>query len=172
MRVLTISADNFEDSELTEPVAALRQAGIDVDIASPGAGTIIGKNGAQVEANLDVVDARATDYDMLLLPGGKAPAQLRQLETVLALAQSFMDADEPVAAICHGPQVLISADRVLGRRMTSYESVASELKAAGADYTDDEVVIDRNLITSRQPGDIPAFIEQMLRTLRETAAAD
>jgi len=171
MRVLVISADNFEDSELTEPVAALKQAGIEVDIASPGASTITGKNGAQIEANLDVSDARAADYDMLLLPGGKAPAQLRQLETVLALARSFMDADEPVAAICHGPQILISADRVRGRRMTSYKSVASELKAAGADYTDEEVVVDRNLITSRQPGDIPAFIERMLRVLRDTANA-
>lgn len=165
MRALTISADDFEDSELTEPVAALRQAGVDVDIASLGAGVITGKQGTRVETTLNATDADAGDYDMLFLPGGKAPAELRQDESVLALARSFMDADRLVAAICHGPQVLISADRVEGRRMTSYASVASELKAAGADYRDEEVVIDRNLITSREPKDIPAFTEQILQAL-------
>lgn len=171
MRVLTISADKFEDSELTEPVEALKSAGVDVDIASLSTGTITGKKGAEVEANLDVDQADASAYDMLLLPGGKAPAQLRQSERVLGLARAFMDADKPVAAICHGPQILISADRVQGRRMTSYESVASELKAAGAQYTDKAVVTDRNLITSRHPGDIPAFIDTMLKAVRDAVPA-
>jgi len=169
MRVLTITADNFEDSELSEPVAALTQAGVDVDVASLGAGTMTGKKGTEVEANLDVSDADAADYDMLFLPGGKAPAQLREADSVLALARAFMAAEKPIAAICHGPQILISAGLVEGRRMTSYQAVAEELKAAGAQYADEPVVVDRNLITSRNSGDLPAFVQQMLQSLRSAA---
>jgi protease I len=165
MRVLAISADNFEDSELTDPVAACRRAGIDVDIASLGAGSITGKKGTEVEANLDVADADPAAYDLLLLPGGKAPARLREDEGVLASARAFMEANKPVAAICHGPQILISAGVVEGRRMTCYASVADELKAAGADYRDEEVVVDGNLITSRRPSDIPAFVDRMFGAL-------
>jgi protease I len=165
MRVLVISADRFEDSELTEPVAACRQAGMDVDIASLGTGPITGKKGTEVEANLDIGDADPAEYDLLLLPGGKAPARLREDERVLGAARAFMDADKPVAAICHGPQILISAEVVEGRKMTCYASVAEELKAAGADYRDEGVVVDGNLITSRRPSDIPAFIERMLGAL-------
>jgi len=169
MRVLTITADNFEDSELSEPVAALTQAGVDVDVASLGTGTMTGKKGTEVEANLDVADADATDYEMLFLPGGKAPAQLREADSVLALARAFMAAEKPIAAICHGPQILISAGLVEGRRMTSYQAVAEELKAAGAQYADEPVVVDRNLITSRNPGDLAAFVQQMLQSLRSAA---
>ncbi|MBK1724189.1 type 1 glutamine amidotransferase domain-containing protein [Thiocystis violacea] len=171
MRALTISANNFEDSELIDPVAALTAAGVDVDIASLAPGTITGKKGVQVQATLGVADVKAGDYDLLLLPGGKAPAELRQSERVLDLARDFMDADKPVAAICHGPQILISAERVRGRQMTSYACVASELKDAGADYRDDQVVVDGNLITSRHPGDIPLFVEQILRTLEMARAS-
>jgi len=169
MRVLTITADNFEDSELSEPVAALTQAGVDVDVASLGTGTMTGKKGTEVEANLDVADADAADYEMLFLPGGKAPAQLREADSVLALARAFMAAEKPIAAICHGPQILISAGLVEGRRMTSYQAVAEELKAAGAQYADEPVVVDRNLITSRNPGDLAAFVQQMLQSLRSAA---
>ncbi len=158
MRVLVISADNFEDSELTEPVQALEQADVDVDIASLDTEIIAGKKGTKVLAKLAVADADAADYDMLFLPGGKAPARLRESETVLALARAFADSGKPIAAICHGPQILISGGLVEGRRMTSYQSVAEELKAAGASCLDQEVVTDGNLITSRQPGDLPVFI--------------
>ncbi len=171
MRALTISANNFEDSELIDPVTALTAAGVEVDIASLAPGTITGKKGAQVQATLDVADARTGDYDLLLLPGGKAPAELRQSERVLDLAREFMDADKPVAAICHGPQILISAERVRGRQMTCYESVVSELKDAGADYRDEQVVVDGNLITSRHPGDIPLFIDQILHRVEAARAS-
>lgn len=169
MRVLVISGDGFEDSELTEPVAALEQAEIDVDIASLVSGIIRGKKGAEVQANLTVMDADTGDYDVLLLPGGKAPARLRESEEVLSLARSFAASGKPIAAICHGPQILISAGLVEGRRMTSYKAVGEELKAAGADYVDEEVVSDGNLITSRHPGDLPAFIDKMLETLGRPA---
>ena len=171
MRVLVISADQFEDSELTEPVAALRDVQVGVDIASLEAGTIKGKKGTEVTANLAVGDADAADYDMLLLPGGKAPAQLRQSEAVLDLVRAFVDAAKPVAAVCHGPQILISAGLVKGRTMTSYKSVAGELEEAGAQYVDQMVVTDSNFITARQPSDLPAFIQQIKETLQQTAGA-
>jgi protease I len=171
MRVLVISADEFEDSELTEPVEALERANIDLDIASLESGTITGKKGTEVEANLAVAAAKAADYDMLLLPGGKAPARLREADAVLRLARDFADSGKPIAVICHGPQILISAGLVDGRRMTSYKSVASELDAAGAHYLDQEVVTDGNFISSRNPGDLPVFIDTMLETLRAEPTA-
>jgi protease I len=172
MRVLVISADNFEDSELTEPVAALEQADVEVDIASLENGTMTGKKGTEVQANLAVTDVDAAGYSMLFLPGGKAPARLRESETVLALVRVFADSGKPIAAICHGPQILISAGLVEGRRMTSYKSVADELKAAGANYLDQEVVTDGNFITSRQPGDLPAFIDKMLEVVGRESVSD
>lgn len=171
MRVLAISANHFEDSELTKPVEALQQAEIDVDIASLKAGIITGKKGTEVQANRAVTEVNAADYDMLFLPGGKAPALLRESETVLNLARAFVDSGKPIAAICHGPQILISAGLVEGRKMTSYKAVAKELKAAGAQYVDQELVIDGNLITSRQPSDLPAFINKVLQTLHQYAPA-
>jgi protease I len=171
MRVLVISADGFEDSELTEPVKALKDAGVAVDIASLEAGTIKGKKGTEVNAGLDLADADAKAYDLLFLPGGKAPARLRDSAQVQALVHAFMSDAKPIAAICHGPQILISAGVVKGRTMTSYKSVGPELEEAGADYVDQMVVADSNFITARQPGDLPAFVEQLLETLRQRADA-
>ena len=114
MRVLVISADLFEDRELIEPVDALRQAGVDVDIASTLSGTITGKRGGYVQANLAVTDVDPDDYDLLLLPGGQAPQTLRASEPVLDLARTFAEIGRPIAAICHGPQILISAGLVKG----------------------------------------------------------
>lgn len=171
MRVLIISADQFEDSELTQPVKALEAADVEVDIAAPVAGTIAGKKGAKVGANHSVTEVDAADYQMLVLPGGKAPAQLRQSDRVLELVRDFVDAGKPIAAICHGPQILISAGVVKGRTMTSYKGVGEELEAAGARYVDQELVTESNFITSRQPDDLPVFIDQILETLRQLANA-
>jgi protease I len=170
MRVLAISADGFEDSELTQPVETLQQTEVEVDIASLEAGTIVGKKGAEVQANLAVTDVNAARYDMLLLPGGKAPARLRESQAVLDLVREFAASGKPIAAICHGPQILISAGLVEGRTMTSYKAVARELEAAGAHYLDREVVVDDNFITSRQPSDLPSFIDKILASLREHAS--
>lgn len=171
MRALTISADQFEESELTAPVSALRLGGVEVDVASPGGGTITGKEGTAIASDLDVTEVDPNDYELLLLPGGRAPAALRQHPTVLDLARHWMDADKPVAAICHGPQILISAERVHGREMTCYASVAEELQAAGAHYHDEPVVTDGKLVTSREPGDLPMFITQLLRVLDVASTA-
>jgi protease I len=166
MKVLIVSADGFEDSELLEPQQRLAQAGIPVDIASLKAGRITGKHGHVAEAALAVSGANAADYDALVLPGGRAPAALRQDEHVLALTRAFMAAGKPVAAICHGPQILLSAGVLTGRTATCYKSVAGELRAAGVRHADRAVVVDGNLITSRQPSDLPAFIEAILQALR------
>lgn len=165
MRALVISANQFEDTELTAPVSALRLGGVEVTITCPGEKTILGKGGTEVAADLDVNAVDPNDYALLLLPGGKAPASLRQDPVVLKLARHWMDADKPVAAICHGPRILISADRVRGREMTCHASVAEELEAAGARYRDEPVITDGNLVTSREPKDLPMFITQMLRVL-------
>jgi protease I len=166
MRALIVSADRFEDSELLEPVRRLREEGIAVDIASTRTGVITGKHGYPVEVDEVVEAVHATDYDLLLLPGGQAPAGLRRDAAVLQLVRSFVADGKPVAAICHGPQILAAAGVLQGRLATCYRSVAGELRSAGAVYQDREVVVDDGLITSRQPADLPAFMDEVMRKLR------
>lgn len=164
-RALIVSADRFEDSELLEPARRLREAGVAVDIASTRRGVIIGKHGSRVEVDKTVEAADSADYDLLLLPGGHAPAELRRHAAVLQLVRQFIAERKPVAAICHGPQILAAAGVVQGRHVTGYRAVASEMRAAGAVYEDAEVVVDDRLVTSRHPGDLPAFMAAMLRLL-------
>lgn len=170
MKILILGADRFEDSELLVPLARLRDEGMQVDIGSFTVGPIRGKHGESVHANRAIAGIRPEDYDALLLPGGKAPAALRQDAQVLALVRHFFSAGKPVAAICHGPQVLISAGVLSGRTATAYRSVADELKAAGANYRDAEVVVDGNLVTSRTPADLPAFLREFIKILQAVAA--
>lgn len=165
--ILIISADRFEDSELLQPYQQLSEEGIAIDIASLKRGSITGKHGSEVTADLSVEEAEPGNYDLLLLPGGKAPAELRKNPRVLDIARDFFDNNKPVAAICHGPQILISAGLMQGRTATSTPSVADELKEAGAHYRDQEVVVDDKLITSRRPDDIPAFVREILAVLQK-----
>jgi len=166
MKALIISADNFEDSELLVPYYRLKEEGIQVDVASMKAGSIRGKHGYEVEATKALKDVHAGEYDVLILPGGKAPAAVRKEKKALDLAQYFFEENRPVAAICHGGQTLISAGRVKGRRVTCYKSVVPEMKEAGALYEDAEVVVDGNLVTSRQPSDLPAFMREIVKKLK------
>ncbi|MEJ2684058.1 MAG: type 1 glutamine amidotransferase [Candidatus Sulfobium sp.] len=166
MKVLMISADNFEDSELLFPYYRLREEGIDVDIASMSKGKIKGKHGYEIEANRSLDELKPDEYDMLILPGGKAPAAVRKEKKALDIARYFFEKNKPISAICHGPQILISAGLMKGRHATSYKSVAPELKEAGAIYEDKEVVIDGKLVTSRQPSDLPAFMRETIKKLR------
>ncbi|MEW6353251.1 MAG: type 1 glutamine amidotransferase domain-containing protein [Pseudomonadota bacterium] len=166
MKALMLSADNFEDSELLVPYYRLQEAGIDVDIASLRKGKITGKHGYEVQADLALEDVRPDDYDLLILPGGKAPEALRKQQAALAISRAFFQGNKPVAAICHGAQTLISAGVLRGRRATCYKSVAPEMKDAGAFYEDKEVVIDGNLITSRQPADLPAFMRAVMNLMQ------
>lgn len=165
-KVLIISADNFEDTELLVPYYRLREEGFEVTVASTRKGAFRGKHGYEAEAEKAVKDINPADYDALVLPGGKAPAILRKDENVLDAARHFFDSGKPVFSICHGPQVLISAGVMDGRHATSYKSVRDELKEAGARYEDREVVVDGNLVTSRQPGDLPAFMREMMKKLK------
>jgi PfpI family intracellular protease len=159
MKALIISADLFEDSELKIPYQSLRELGIDVDIASLKKCAIIGKHGFNVYATMTLDEVDPKQYDLLILPGGKSPSVIRKEKKALEIAKYFFDHDKLVAAICHGPQILISAGLMEGRVTTGYQSIAKELEDAGAIYKDEKVVIDKNLITSRQPSDLNAFME-------------
>ncbi len=165
MKALIISADNFEDSELLVPYYRLQEAGIGVEVASLGRGTINGKHGYEVRVDKSLVEVNPDDYALLILPGGKAPAAIRKEPRALAICREFMSHDKPVAAICHGPQTLISAGLVRGRRLTCYRTVADELREAGAIYEDREVVVDGKLVTSRQPSDLPAFMRETMKLI-------
>jgi protease I len=163
MKALILSANNFEDTELLVPLYRLLEAGCTVDVASLTRDTISGKHGYEVPVNKVFKDIAPADYGLLILPGGKAPAAIRNDPAVQEITRSFMAEGKPVAAICHGPQILVSAGLLKGRHATCYSSVAAELKEVGALYEDSEVVVDGNLITSRQPGDLPAFMREVMR---------
>jgi protease I len=165
MKVLIVSADGFEDLELLVPFYRLAEAGAGVDVAAPKLAPIRGKHGYEVAANRSVHEVDEEGYDLLILPGGKAPAVLREDERVQQIARWFMEAGKPVAAICHGPQILISAGVMRGRTATCAPPVAAELQGAGATYEDREVVVDGNLVTARRPSDLPAFLREVMRKL-------
>jgi len=165
MKALIISADLFEDCELKVPYQFLRELGIDVDIASIHRGAIEGKHGFNVYATISLNEVDPKQYDILLLPGGKGPSMLRKEIKALEIARYFFDQNKLVAAICHGPQILISAGLMKGRVATGYKSIAKELEEAGGTYKNSEVVIDKNLITSRQPSDLHAFMEAIKQYL-------
>ncbi len=166
MKALIISADNFEDTELLFPYYRLIEEGIDVDIVSLSKGRIKGKHGYEIEINKTLKDVNPDEYDILILPGGRAPEAIRKDSNALEIARHFFEKNKIVAAICHGPQTLISAGLIKGRHATSYRTVAEEMKKAGALYVDKEVVVDGNLITSRQPSDLPHFMKEIIKKLK------
>ncbi len=169
-RVLILAADGFEQSELMDPKAALEAAGFETVVASSNAGEIKGwkdKNwGESVPVDALIADMNASDFDALLLPGGQMnPDILRMDEAAVDLVEDFNDAGKPIAAICHGPWMLVEADVVEGRTVTAWPSVRTDLTNAGANVVDQEVAIDGNLITSRMPADIPAFSKALIDAL-------
>jgi protease I len=171
-RVAILVADGFEQVELTEPRKALEDAGARTSVVSPSEGSVRGWNhtewGDEVPVDQPLDEARSQDYDALLLPGGVInPDKLRVLPQAVDLVRAFFEERKPVAAICHGPWTLVEAGVATGRRMTSWPSLKTDLKNAGADWTDAEVVVDRGLVTSRKPDDIPAFIEKMIEEFAE-----
>jgi len=167
LKALIISADNFEDSELLVPYYRMLEEGHSVDIASMKKGKIKGKKGYEVEANKAINDVNSNDYDFLILPGGKAPAEIRKEQKAIDIALGFFEKNKPVAAICHGAQTLISAGIMKGKHATCYRSVEPEMKEAGARYEDKEVIVDGNLITSRQPSDLPAFMREIMKMIKK-----
>lgn len=169
LKVAVLVTDGYEPSELTEPVKALREAGADVTIVSDHDGTIRGKTDADTaKVDLTLEAARPDDYGALLLPGGvKNPDTMRQDQRGVAFVRHFADSGKPIAAICHAPWMLVEADVVRGRRVTSYPSLKTDLRNAGASWVDEEVVVDAGIVTSRTPKDLPAFNAKMLEEFAE-----
>ena len=158
MRCIILCEDGVEDSELQVPFERLQEAGLEPELAGTEAGqTITGKQGGTWTTDVAVADIDAASVDMLVIPGGHAPDKMRLHDGFVDLARACMQGDGYVAAICHGPQLLIEADLVRGKRMTSWPSVRTDLRNAGADVVDQDVVVDGRLITSRKPDDLPAF---------------
>ncbi len=173
-KVAILVTNGFEQSELLEPRKALDQAGATTKVVSPAGKQVKGWNhkewGNDVPVDVPLTSAKAEEFDALLLPGGVMnPDQLRMQPEAVAFVKHFTDAGKPVAAICHGPWTLVEAGAVRGRTMTSWPSLKTDLKNAGAKWVDKEVVSDGNLVTSRKPDDIPAFNREMIRLFGQGA---
>ncbi|MBA3564732.1 MAG: type 1 glutamine amidotransferase [Gammaproteobacteria bacterium] len=171
-KVAILVENGFEQVELTEPRKALEAAGAKASVVSPVDGKVKGWNhtqwGDEIPVDVSLDDADADDYDALLLPGGVMnPDKLRQNETALGFVSAFFDARKPVAVICHGPWTLIDAGVVEGRTITSWPSLQADLRNAGADWVDEEVVVDQGLVSSRKPDDLPAFNRKMIEEFAE-----
>jgi protease I len=171
-RVAILATNGFEQSELEAPRRALKEAGAAPEIVSPETGTIRGwKNGnwgddVKVDRPLDAADP--SDYDALVLPGGVMnPDTLRTNERAVDFVRTFFEQGKPVSAICHGPWLLVEADVVRGRRLTSYPSIRTDVKNAGGEWTNEPVVVDQGLVTSRHPGDMDAFTDKMVEEIEE-----
>lgn len=171
-RVLILATDGFEQSELIEPRKALEQAGIETVVASPKRGAIQGWNhrdwGERVPVDAGLDEVAAADFDALLLPGGQMnPDALRLEPRVIDLIGDFDEAGKPIAAICHGPWLLVEADIVDGRTVTGWPSIRTDLENAGGKVVDAPVAVDGNLITSRKPDDIPMFAKTLVDALSD-----
>jgi len=166
-KIAVLAADGYEQSELEQPVEALKNAGATVEIVSLKSGEIKAMKDHEwsnsVKVDRTVSDAKVSDYDGLLLPGGVLnPDTVRGDENAVQFVKDFFTENKPVAAICHGPQTLIDAEVVEGKKMTSFKAISKDLQNAGANWVDEEVVTDGNLTTSRKPEDIPAFNKRII----------
>jgi protease I len=171
-RVAMLIEEEFEDREVSGPLEILRAAGVEVVLVGPVAGAEYHGKRGQVTVKSDIAagGARAQHFDGVVIPGGHAPDRMRMRHAMVDLVRDTMEAGKPVAAICHGPQLLISANALRGRTLTCWPSIAIDVKTAGGRYVDRPVVEDGNLITSRKHDDVPAFSEAILRALHVAAA--
>jgi protease I len=168
-RIAILAEEDFEDSELMEPMRSMKNAGAKVVIVGSGSQkTYKGKRGnATIRVDATADNVKAEDFDAVIVPGGYAPDKMRLHQPMVNLVRKANELGKVVAAICHGPQLLISADIVKGRRLTSWPSVALDLRNAGAEWVDAPVVQDGNLITSRKPADLPRFNKAIIEALRD-----
>jgi protease I len=174
LRAVIITADKFEDLELLVPYLRLLDAGARVDIAAPTMDDIGGEHGYVVAPDVRIDDVDPQAYDLLIIPGGfpdGAPATVRSIPHAQEVARAFFETNKPVASICHGPWLLVSADLVRGRHLTSYwhDGVPEEITEAGGLWEDEPVVVDGNLVTSRWPADLAAFTAQMMKVATRSA---
>lgn len=170
-KVAVLITDMFEDLEYTSPAAAFTNAGHQVVHIGLKAGEVVRgkKEGTEVKIDQSVDASSVDSFDALLIPGGYSPDKLRVDENAVNFVRQFMQADKPVFSICHAPQILITAQVLEGRTLTGWKSIIQDIKNAGADFVDKEVVIDKNLVSSRSPADLPAFSEACLQKLEEAA---
>lgn len=165
-RVLILTADDTQDLEFFYPYYRLNEEGYTVDVATPKGGSFKGKMGMGLKETKSIRDVNATDYALLYIPGGKAPAALRKDDHVVNFVKSFAASGKPIAAICHGPQVLATADVIRGKKIAAYPEVQKELEEAGARFSDEALAIDGQFITSRVPGDLPRHLSGTLNALQ------
>lgn len=172
MKVACVLARGFEDSEFRQPYDALKAAGHEVTIVGLEAGQQVngdkGRETATVERSF--AEASPDQFDALFVPGGVSPDRLRAHPAAVAFVKAFFEDRKPIMAICHGPQIFITAGTYKDHRMTAWKTIQADLKLLGADVVDEEVVVDRNLVTSRQPQDLPAFIREGLKLLEKVPA--
>ena len=171
-RILILSANGFEQSELTVPRDELRKAGARVEVATPDGKPIRGWKekdwGDMVDADLAVMDVKPDNYQALVLPGGQInPDLLRTNPDAMKVVLAFVKSGKPVAAICHAPWLLVEADAVRGRKVTSFKSIKTDVVNAGGQWVDQEVVTDKGIVTSRSPADLPAFVAKIIEEVRE-----
>ncbi|RNE62474.1 type 1 glutamine amidotransferase domain-containing protein [Cryobacterium tepidiphilum] len=167
-RVAFLLTNGFEDSEFTSPWQAVTDAGATAVLVSPASGQVTGKNGYAQDVDLAVSGASAADFDALVLPGGVVNADHLRMDTdAVAFTKAFFEAHKPVGAICHAPWMLVEAGVADGRTLTSYPSLTTDLKNAGATWVDEQVVVDQGLVTSRTPDDLPAFNEKVVEEFAE-----
>lgn len=171
-KVAILATNGFEESELQSPKEALEQQGWTAEIVSPESGSIKswtdGNWGKEYKVDHTIDEVTSGDYHALVLPGGVInPDHLRRSEKAISFVRDFFKDKKPVAAICHGPQILIDADVTDGRKLTSFMSIKKDLQNAGASWTDEEVVVDNGLVTSRTPKDLPAFNKKMIEEIKE-----
>jgi protease I len=169
MRIACLLDSDFEDSEFKQPYDAFQQTGHRIAVIGLEAGKELkGKKGqVTTKAEVGIDQVKPEQFDALFIPGGYSPDHLRANPQAVAFTKAFFDAQKPVLAICHGPQLLMTARVVKGRKLTAWQTIQDDLKQVGADVVDQEVVVDRNLITSRKPADIPAFIRESSKLLEK-----
>lgn len=171
-KAIVLTADKFEDMELFFPIFRLLELGWQVDVAGPTKEEISGEHGYTLVPEKTINEVNPDDYDLLIIPGGfpdGAPATVRKIPHAQKITRSFFDKNKPVASICHGPWTLVSAGVVKGRHLTSFwhDSVPEEIKKAGGIWLDKEVVVDGNLVTSRWPMDLPAFMRELIKMVEK-----
>ncbi len=171
-KAIVLTADKFEDMEVYVPIFRLMEEGWQVDVAAPEKEEISGENGYSLTPDKTIAEVNADDYDLLVIPGGSpdgAPATVRRIKKAQEITQSFFAKNKPVASICHGPWTLADAGVVKGRHLTSFwhDGVPEDVKKAGGIWEDKEVVVDKNLVTSRYPMDLPLFMREVMKLVKK-----